>query len=81
MQAAALALHPKGNQGKLKIKTAHDFMKSLLLSTGNGSDKLLKISCALAGLTSWYNDLDGGRTKENPRTSSCYMEKMKRLVH
>ena len=40
-------------------------MKSSQLSIGNGSDKLLKISRTLVGLTSWYDDLDGGRTKEN----------------
>ena len=46
-----------------------------------GSDKLMKASHAWASLTSWYNELDRVRTKENPRTPSSYMERMKRLVH
>ena len=47
----------------------------------DGSDKLLKWGCTtLVDPTPLYNILDGLSTKKNPRTSHCYMEKMKSLA-
>ena len=45
------------------------------------SPPLMEVSCAQANLTSWYDELDATRTKENSRTPSRYTERMKRLVH
>ena len=55
MQTAALALHPKRKWAEPKISqlTIRRTLKDV------GSDKLLKLSRALADLTSWYDDVDG----------------------